>query len=93
MPRINTLLIVLCVLSLSACGTWPRSRTDAVLDDVESYINERPDSALAVLRALDLARIRTPRTKAQYNLLLAIARDKNNQDDGHGLSDMESADF
>lgn len=91
MPRINTLLIVLCVLSLSACGTWPRSRTDAVLDDVESYINERPDSALAVLRALDLARIRTPRTKAQYNLLLAIARDKNNQDDGQGLSDMESA--
>lgn len=53
MHRINTLLTVLCVLSLSACGTWPRSRTDAVLDDVESYINERPDSALAVLRELD----------------------------------------
>ncbi len=91
MHRINTLLTVLCVLSLSACGAGPRSRTDAVLDDVESYINERPDSALAVLRALDSTKIRPLRTKAHYNLLLAIARDKNNQDDGHGLSGMEPA--
>ena len=80
MPRINTLLIVLCVLSLSACGTWPRSRTDAVLDDVESYINERPDSARAVLReaeilifddstsALDL------KTEANLNAALRAAR-------------------
>lgn len=89
MHRINTLLTVLCVLSLLACGAGPRSRTDAVLDDVESYINERPDSALAVLRALDSTKIRPLRTKAHYNLLLAIARDKNNQDDGHGLSGME----
>ena len=91
MPRINTLLIVLCALLLSACGASPHRRIAAVLDDVESYINERPDSALAVLRELDSTRIRTLGTKAHYYLLLAIARDKNNQDDGSGLSDMEPA--
>lgn len=77
MPRINTLLIVLCVLSLSACGAWPRSRTDAVFDDVESYINERPDSALAVLRALDSSpAVRGHARQARAALLHSIALDK-----------------
>ena len=91
MPRVNTLLIVFCALLLSACGVSLHRRIAAVLDDVESYINERPDRALAVLQELDSTRIRTLGTKAHYYLLLAIARDKNNQDDGHGLSGMEPA--
>lgn len=46
-------LSVILFLSLTACGPAPGRHVAATLDDVESYINERPDSALAVLRALD----------------------------------------
>lgn len=71
------MLIVLCALSLSACSVWPRNRTKAILDDVESYINEHPDSALAVLRALDSAAIvRGPAQRARAALLHSIALDK-----------------
>ena len=77
MPRINTLLIVLCALLLSACGASPHRRIAAVLDDVESYINERPDSALAVLRELDsTAAVRGPARLARASLLHSMALDK-----------------
>lgn len=67
---------------LAACGPTPRQRTATVLDDVESYINDRPDSALAVLRGEDTTRIHSDRGFAKYYLLLGIALDKNNVDDG-----------
>lgn len=76
---------------LTACGPAQRRITAAVLNDVESYINDRPDSALAVLESLDTARIRTPKTKAHYQLLLCIAKDKNYLDDGSDLRAMERA--
>jgi len=77
MPRINTLLIVFCALLLSACGVSPHRRIAAVLDDVESYINERPDSALAVLRELDsTAAVRGPARLARASLLHSMALDK-----------------
>ena len=71
-------LFLLCVLSLlSACSPGLRSRTETALDDVESYINERPDSALAVLRALDSAVIvRGPALRARAALLHSMALDK-----------------
>ncbi|MCR5840880.1 MAG: hypothetical protein K6G86_02250 [Bacteroidales bacterium] len=72
------LIIALCVLS-SGCRpqlVTPR-HVVAVLDDVETYINERPDSALVVLRALDSTAVRSRALRARAALLHSIALDKN----------------
>lgn len=47
------------------------------LHEVESYIMERPDSALAVLDSMDRAFLTTDRLKAHHALLYAMALDKN----------------
>ena len=47
------------------------------MDDVESYVQTRPDSALAVLRQIDTASLNRPKDRAQFALLQAIALDKN----------------
>ena len=47
------------------------------LDDVESYIMERPDSALKTLESIDRAQLTTKRSRAQHALLHAMALDKN----------------
>ena len=65
---------VLCATLLVACH--PVSRIDAALNDVESYINEAPDSARTVLQAMDMTALRTRRLKAHYALLRTMAQDK-----------------
>lgn len=45
--------------------------------DVESYIQERPDSALSVLEAMDLQSLKSQKDKALHALLHAMALDKN----------------
>ena len=49
----------------------------ALLQDVESYIQERPDSALRVLRKVDTLTLNTKSLRARYSLLFAMALDKN----------------
>ena len=61
-------------LLLAACG--PASRTDALLNDVESYINEAPDSARRVLMSVDSTSLTTRRLRARYSLLRTMAQDK-----------------
>ena len=73
-PRFLNCLPLLGVLLLAACG--PASRTDALLNDVESYINDAPDSARAVLQALDTTELVTRRLRARYSLLRTMAQDK-----------------
>lgn len=69
--------LVVALTLLIACGSTPRSHTTAVLDDVETYINERPDSALAVLRQLDSADApRGAAQRARLALLHSMALDK-----------------
>ena len=48
----------------------------AHLSDIALYINDRPDSALAELRAIDTTVLHLRRDKAQYSLLHAMALDK-----------------
>lgn len=62
------------LVSLISCGV---SEVRDMLNDVESYIMERPDSALAVLDSMDRAILSTDRLKAHHSLLLAMALDKN----------------
>ena len=47
------------------------------LSDIESYIMERPDSALAVLDTMNRDLLTTERLKAHHALLHAMALDKN----------------
>lgn len=74
-----------------SCSLAPHRRVQAVLDDVESYINDRPDSALTVLDQIGSTRIRTRKAKARYTLLKGIALDKNYVDDGSFLAEMDTA--
>lgn len=50
---------------------------NAVLDDIEKYIQERPDSALAVLESIPHESLQFRKLQAQYSLLYATALDKN----------------
>ena len=76
MFRSRTLLIALTLaaLFLSSCAS---RKTAATLNDVETYIQERPDSALATIRAIDTTTLRTRELRAHYALLHAMALDKN----------------
>ena len=64
----------LCLLSLFSCTFRNLNNT---LSDIESYIMERPDSALAMLESIDRGNLGTARTKAHHALLYAMALDKN----------------
>ena len=69
-----SLTVFLLAMALSSCDS---RRTVATLNDVETYIQTRPDSALAVIRAIDTTTLTTRSLRARYALLYAIALDKN----------------
>ena len=52
-------------------------QTKSLLQDVDTYIQERPDSALRVLRKVDSLTLNTKSLRARYSLLFAMALDKN----------------
>lgn len=52
-------------------------QTKSLLQDVETYIQERPDSALRVLRKVDSLTQNTKALRARYSVLFAMALDKN----------------
>ena len=52
-------------------------QTKSLLQDVETYIQERPDSALRVLRKVDSLTLNTKSLRARYSLLFEMALDKN----------------
>ena len=75
MKRILTYLLV-STLAFISCS----NEVNRKLMDVEDYIQERPDSALAVLRSIENNKIKGVRTKAKFSLLHAMALDKNGVD-------------
>lgn len=68
------LILSLAVFVFTSCASH---RTNAILNEVETYINARPDSALATLRAIDSAALTTQSIRAHFALLHAMALDKN----------------
>ena len=70
----HLILIIASLLGIYACADSIVPRT---LDDVESYIMERPDSALAVLESMDRSLLVTEADRARHALLNAMALDKN----------------
>ena len=71
---IPIIALSLATILLSSCAS---RKTAATLNDVETYIKERPDSALATIRAIDTTTLTTRSLRAHYALLHAMALDKN----------------
>ena len=73
--KLRTLIFaIIALLPLVSCGNRAVS---AQLDDIESYIQERPDRALAILQAIDKQNLTTRSLKAKYAVLYSAAIDKN----------------
>lgn len=68
------LFLLFLVFPLFSCYNKDTSRN---LKDIESYIQERPDSALAAIRAIDTTSLNTRELRAKYSLLHAMVLDKN----------------
>ena len=68
---------VLAAITIVSCNDARRSETYRLLEDVDSYIEARPDSALAVLEGIDKSELTSKELEAKYALLLSQALDKN----------------
>lgn len=68
------LLVIASTLLFASCSN---RNVRLTLDDVASYIQERPDSAFAVLKTLPTEKLNTAALKAKFSLLNAMALDKN----------------
>jgi len=67
-----SLLAILCMLSCSRHSVhWE------TLAQVETFIEEQPDSALAALQRIDAQELAGKEERAKYALLLSMALDKN----------------
>lgn len=67
-------LFIIITITATACSNMQVRQS---LDDVESYIMERPDSALIVLDTMNRQCLTTKRLRAHHALLHAMALDKN----------------
>ena len=68
-------IITACILA--SCISRTDSTTALILDDVQTYMDEQPDSALSVLRNIDRESLATKDLEAKFSLLLSQALDKN----------------
>ena len=66
---------ILLALCMVACGQ--HSKHWETLTQVESFMEERPDSALIVLQGIDIEELASKEEKAKHALLLSMALDKN----------------
>lgn len=69
------LTILFLVICLASCNS--HSAHWDTLSQVESYIEEKPDSALVTLEQIDLSELSGKEEKAKYALLYSMALDKN----------------
>ncbi len=71
---LSLISISVAALLLASCAS---RHSAAILNDVETYIQQRPDSALAAIRAIDTTTLTSRSLRAHYALLRAMALDKN----------------
>ena len=69
---IKIIILALCVASCSQ-----HSNQWETLAQIESFIEERPDSALAILQEMDAHKLSSNEEKAKHALLRSMALDKN----------------
>ena len=70
--HVAIIYLVICLISCSQ-----HSEHCKTLMQVESFIVERPDSALKVLQGIDIEELASKEDRAKYALLLSMALDKN----------------
>ena len=51
--RIKNILLIITAITIVSCNDARKSETYRLLEDVDSYIEARPDSALAMLEGID----------------------------------------
>ena len=68
---------VLAAITIVSCNGARKSETYRLLEDVDSYIEARPDSALATLQGINKSELTSKELEAKYALLLSQALDKN----------------
>ena len=73
MKRISFIIVTILACFISCT---PKSVRDT-LSDIETFIQERPDSALAILDTMDRTSLTTSKSRAYHALLHAMALDKN----------------
>ena len=69
---LSVIILAICLIS---CNSY--SKHWDTLSQVESYIEERPDSALVVLEQINTAELSGKEEKAKHALLYSMALDKN----------------
>lgn len=67
-------LIIFLIMAFTSCASYD---VENILNDVDSYIMERPDSALLVLESIKREELKSERIKAHHALLYSMALDKN----------------
>ena len=72
MRKIAAFVLAICLFSCTS-----HSEHWETLAQVESYIEERPDSALSVLGRIDASELSDREEMARYALLYSMALDKN----------------
>ena len=70
-------LLYILLLPLICLASCRKSEAIRQMNDIETYIQTRPDSALAVLSQIDTSTLHHPKERAKYALLHSIALDKN----------------
>ncbi|MBO5074366.1 MAG: hypothetical protein J6C35_03530 [Bacteroidales bacterium] len=69
------IIVIILALCLASCGQ--HSKHWETLTQVESFMEERPDSVLAVLQGIEIGDLSSKEEKAKHALLLSMALDKN----------------
>ena len=87
--RYITFLTFLSLVLFCSC----RSETSVSLDQVESLVFERPDSALSVLNSLSRKDLNNLKESARFALLKSIAFDKNYIDVSSDSLTREAVDY
>ena len=73
---LGLICLILFSYSFILCSC-AKDYTKILLDDVESFIQERPDSALAILSSFNEHAMNSPAHRGKFSLLYAMALDKN----------------
>ena len=77
LPFLRNVAILIAASLSFACHRTANNETANLLKNVESYISDRPDSALVVLQSINNEALSSKKLKARHGLLLSTAFDKN----------------
>ena len=77
LPFLRSAAVIIAVSLSSSCHRTADNETADILKNVESYISDRPDSALTVIQSIGADDLSSRELKAKHALLLSQALDKN----------------